>query len=335
MLELSYYVGCANLWENFPGGFGFQIVARTGRLVFAQLIEDALLLGGKLGLRQRLALRVLLDLDAERTRQLAKNVAVNESRKQVEKRAAVVEAAHNEPKRFGGLVEMMDENGRVDRAFKQLQILRHRQEHADRAQDGCTVDDLVALAASGKRFSVIYADPAWSFDTWSAKGKILSSPDKHYGTCTTEEIKALPVAPLAADDCSLLLWGIWPLLPQVIEVISAWGFAYKSCGFLWAKTKKAAEAVTLDGDGLHWGLGYATRSNSEYCLLATKGSPKRIAEDVHQVIVAPVGEHSAKPEEAARRIEQLFGGPYLELYARRPRDGWTVWGNELPSMEMK
>jgi N6-adenosine-specific RNA methylase IME4 len=257
------------------------------------------------------------------------------SRPSLLKARAVVEAAEAEPERFGGLVEMMDENGRVDRAFKQLQNLRHQQEHSNRIEHGCTVDDLVALADSGKRFPLIYADPAWPWETWSARGKVDSAPDNHYGTSTIEQIKALPVAALAADDCALLLWGTWPLLPRVIEVIGAWGFTFKSCGFLWTKTTKGAEAVTLDGDGLHWGMGYFTHSNTEYCLLATRGSPKRIAEDVHQVIIAPVGEHGAKPEEVARRIERLFAGPYLELYARRPRENWVSWGDELPPTELQ
>jgi N6-adenosine-specific RNA methylase IME4 len=214
-----------------------------------------------------------------------------------------------------------------------LQILRHQQDHSNRTQDGCTIDDLVALAESGNRFSVIYADPAWPWETWGgASGKVRSSPDNHYGTSAIDEIKALPVERLATDDCALLLWGTYPWLPQVIEVIEAWGFVFKTAGFLWIKTTKAAEVVTLDGDGLHWGMGYFTRSNAEYCLLATRGSPKRIAEDVHQIILAPVGEHSAKPEEAARRIERLFAGPYLELYARRPRENWTYWGDELPPL---
>ena len=76
-------------------------------------------------------------------------------------------------------------------------------------------------------------------------------------------------------------------------------------------------------------MGYYTRSNSEVCLLALKGSPLRLARDVHQVVMAPVGEHSAKPEEVRHRIEQLFPGPYLELYARKPAPNWTCWGNEF------
>jgi len=85
-----------------------------------------------------------------------------------------------------------------------------------------------------------------------------------------------------------------------------------------------------NGEGLFTGMGYHTRANTEPCLLATRGSPLRLANDVHQVVMAPrIGEHSAKPEEVAQRIERLYPGPYLELFARKPREGWTTWGNEV------
>jgi len=146
-------------------------------------------------------------------------------------------------------------------------------------------------------------------------------PTIHYDLASIVGIKALPVAALAADDCALLIWGTWPRLPDVLDVIGAWGFQYKTSAFVWIEK-------TATGN-LHTGMGYYTRSNSEFCLLATKGSPKRVAEDVHQVVLAPVGEHSAKPEEVRRKIERLFPGPYLELYGRGLAPGWTVWGNEI------
>jgi N6-adenosine-specific RNA methylase IME4 len=187
-------------------------------------------------------------------------------------------------------------------------------------EQGCTVDDLVALAESGKRFPVIYADPPWPFTAWSelASGHLT----EHYETSTIDEIKALPVAPLAARDAVLLLWATMPNLPAAFEVITAWDFTFSTCGFVWVKQKPS-------GDGLHTGRGYWTLSNAELCLLAIKGQPTRIAEDVHQIVLAPVGEHSAKPEEVRRRIERLIEGPFLELYARKPAPGWTVWGNEI------
>ncbi len=111
-------------------------------------------------------------------------------------------------------------------------------------------------------------------------------------------------------------------------VIKQWGFEYKTCGFAWMK----ADVSTVDLFGgsvqTHMGLGYWTRANSEVCLLATRGSPKRLNADVRQGIIAPRREHSRKPDGVHERIERLVGGPYLELFARQERSGWTVWGNE-------
>ena len=133
----------------------------------------------------------------------------------------------------------------------------------------------------------------------------------------------MAVAQLAADDSALFLWGVWPELDGAREVIKAWGFDYKTAGFVWIKT------VSEENDALFTGMGYWTRANSEPCLIATRGSPTRMARDVHQIVIAPVGEHSVKLEEVRRRIERLLIGPYLELFARRPVKGWTVWGQEL------
>jgi N6-adenosine-specific RNA methylase IME4 len=106
----------------------------------------------------------------------------------------------------------------------------------------------------------------------------------------------------------------------------AWGFKFKTDGFTWVKTN-------ADGS-LFWGMGYATRANTEPCLLATRGKPLRLAADVHQVILAPALEHSAKPDEAYARMARLYPGPRLELFARKPREEWTTWGNEIaPSSE--
>ena len=246
---------------------------------------------------------------------------VGKQRTTLAKAEAVVVAAEADPDRFGGLVRYMDESGRVDRAYKRLKIERAKERHAKQIEHGCTVDDLTALANSGKRFSVIYADPPWPWETFGPGGRIRSCADHHYDLASIVGIKALPVAALAADDCALLIWGTWPRLPDVLDVIGAWGFQYKTSAFVWIEK-------TATGN-LHTGMGYYTRSNSEFCLLATKGSPKRVAEDVHQVVLAPVGEHSAKPEEVRRKIQRLFPGPYLELYGRGLAPGWTVWGNEI------
>ena len=187
--------------------------------------------------------------------------------------------------------------------------------------DGCTVADLEQLITANKKYAVIYADPPWSFKVYSGKGKMRSA-ERHYDTQSLDEIKSLPVADLAADDCALLLWAVMPQLPEALEVIASWGFTYKTTGFVWIKENRS-------GDGLFTGMGYWTRANAELCLLATKGSPARQAKDVHQVVRSPVSEHSRKPDEVQVRIERLLPGPYLELFGRRAVPYWTVWGNQI------
>lgn len=172
------------------------------------------------------------------------------------------------------------------------------------------------------KYQVIYADSPWAYRVWSKKGNGRSA-ESHYPTMSIEEIADLPVKKLADENCALFLWVTFPLLKEIWKVIDAWGFTYKSVAFVWIKQNKKA-------DSLFWGMGYWTRANAEICILATKGSPKRYSKRVHQVIVSHIEEHSKKPEEARRRIEQLMGDvPRIELFARRETPGWDVWGNEV------
>ncbi len=153
-----------------------------------------------------------------------------------------------------------------------------------------------------------------------------------------EEIKSLPVADLAARDCVLFLWAVDPMMPQALEVGAAWGFQFKTVGFYWAKMRREGSTRHLLHDAPHhkmfpMGTGYWTRANPETCLLFTRGRPKRVSTGVRKLIVAPRREHSRKPDEAAERIQQLVGGPYVELFARAPRSGWSVWGNQTDRFE--
>lgn len=176
------------------------------------------------------------------------------------------------------------------------------------------------LPVGERKYSVIYADPPWSFEVWSGAGKDRAA-ENHYPTMTQADIEALPVADMAADDCVLFLWAVMPQLQEALDVISAWGFEYKTCAFVWVKT-------TQDGERPATGMGYWTRANAEICLLATRGTPVRLNADVHQIVQTPRQEHSRKPEEIAARIERLVPGPYLEMFSRAPRDGWDAWGNQ-------
>lgn len=250
--------------------------------------------------------------------------AVGKKERTLAKAEAVVAAAESDPEKFGNLVRDMDESGNVDRAFKQVNIAQARADYEARSDRGANIGDLADMAAAGRKFAAIYADPPWEFKVYSGKGKQRSA-ERYYDTSPLEAIKALPIEALAAKDCALFMWGVSPDLPGAFDVIKAWGFEYKTIGFSWTKQNPS-------GEGLFMGLGYYTRANLECCLLATRGAPTRLAMDVPQAILAPVGQHSAKPEEVRKRIERLFAGPYLELFARQATPGWTAWGNELTQL---
>ena len=142
---------------------------------------------------------------------------------------------------------------------------------------------------------------------------------------SADDICSLPVADIAEDNCVLFLWVTFPNLQESLRVIKAWGFEYRTVAFVWVKRNKKA---------INWfmGLGYWTRANSEICLLAVKGKPKRVSKSVRQIIDSPIERHSKKPDETRERIIDLMGDlPRIELFARQKTDGWDVWGNEVES----
>ena len=110
-----------------------------------------------------------------------------------------------------------------------------------------------------------------------------------------------------------------PCLCEALEVLTAWGFSYKTVAFVWVKQNRK-------NDDLFTGMGYWTRANAEICILATKGHPKRVDAGVRQVILSHIEEHSKKPDEARERIVRLMGDlPRVELFARQSPEGWDVW----------
>lgn len=174
------------------------------------------------------------------------------------------------------------------------------------------------------KFACILADPPWTFRTYSAKGEGRSA-SQHYDVMSLDDIKAMPVERVAADDCYLFLWATTPHLPQAFDVMAAWGFTYSTVGFVWVK--KAANGQ------LHVGMGYHTRQNAELVLIGRRGSPRRLSRSVRQIVVARRREHSRKPVQVHARIEDLCPGPRLELFARERRKGWRSWGNEVGKFE--
>lgn len=181
-----------------------------------------------------------------------------------------------------------------------------------------------------KKYKVIYADPPWSYNDKMARHSF--SLDHEYTTQDLEWIKKLPVGGVADKDCALFLWIVSPLMPEALEVIEAWGFKYKTLAFVWSKEHRSQKPVA--------NLGRWTMGNVELCLLATKGSPKRIDKTVRQLVIDERTAHSRKPDEIRRRIVRLMGNvPRIELFARdqgdkslwgeNRLDGWDAFGNEV------
>lgn len=182
-----------------------------------------------------------------------------------------------------------------------------------------------------KKYNIIYADPAWSYDKKVGQG----IADDVYSTMDLESIKKIPVSNISADDCFLFIWCTFPMLMEGLEVIKAWGFEYKTLGFSWIKTNKRQNQsqisfLPIDNIDTFFGIGHYTKSNCEVCLIGKKGSPKVIDNTVSSVLISPLRGHSRKPDETRDRIVQLCGDlPRVELFARQNHQGWDAWGNEV------
>lgn len=202
------------------------------------------------------------------------------------------------------------------------------------------------------KFGCLLADPPWRFATYSEKGRGRSPdgpaavrnlsrqnrPERHYATMTLDDIKALPVLQSAAKDCVLFMWAVDPMIPEALEVGKAWGFTYKTVGFYWVKERRETSSrgsafSEPDFARFPMGTGYWTRANPEMCLLFTRGKPKRISASVRKLLIAPRREHSRKPDEQYDRIARLVDGPYLELFARRQRKNWRIWGDDTEKFD--
>jgi len=174
-----------------------------------------------------------------------------------------------------------------------------------------------------KKYNIIYADPPWRYGGGKGKnskkwGNSLSS----YPCLKLKDLKAIPIRKLADDNCAIFMWVTLPMLKEGLELMSTWGFKYKTTAFVWNKTYKNGKP--------YCGMGYWTRSGSELCLLGFIGSLERKNNNVYQVVSAPVTRHSEKPNEIHGCIIELMGDlPRIEVFARQKYDGWDSWGNEL------
>ncbi len=160
------------------------------------------------------------------------------------------------------------------------------------------------------RFGVILADPPWPYQPWS----------KHKHGAATAHYRTLSIEDIAAENCILFLWGTWPKLPEAVKVMVAWGFNHVT-GLPWIKLNKT-------NGGIYYGMGFWVRGCSEYVLIGRRGnvSPPRLKGFLG--LLSPNLQHSRKPDSIHDLAESL-PGPYIELFARRTRLGWTSFGNEI------
>lgn len=173
------------------------------------------------------------------------------------------------------------------------------------------------------KFQIIYADPPWQYNNFQGlrNGGVASA---RYNTMTMDELEALPIFDIADDNCALFMWATYPMLPQAIQLLNHWGFQYVTVAFTWVKLNQS-------GEGYYSGMGgFYTNANAEIVLLGKRGQIQRVNTKVKQLVVAPVQEHSKKPDEVRNRIVELLGDlPRVELFARESAKGWVSWGNQL------
>ena len=180
----------------------------------------------------------------------------------------------------------------------------------------------VDIFNTDKKYTIIYAP--WAYKVWSNKGNGRSA-ESHYNTMKIEEIINMKdtIQKISDENCVLFLWVTFPCLLEGLRTLKEWGFKYKTCGFTWVKRNKVS-------DTWFFGLGHWTRANAELCLIATKGTIKRVSSKVPQIVDTRIEEHSKKPAIVRDRIVELIGDyPRIELFARQTADGWDCWGNEI------
>ncbi|MBU5362646.1 cytosine methyltransferase [Enterococcus raffinosus] len=162
-----------------------------------------------------------------------------------------------------------------------------------------------------RKFKTILADPPWDIQQKGKRGAV-----NHYNLMTLDRIKAMPIADLVEEDAHCWLWVTNGTLEAGYEVLRSWGFTPRSV-FTWVKPRL--------------GLGMYLRNCTEHLLLGTRGkAPIQFNGQMNWGFL-PLQDHSHKPEEVYDIIERCSEGEYLELFARRPRHGWKVWGNEIAS----
>jgi N6-adenosine-specific RNA methylase IME4 len=172
-------------------------------------------------------------------------------------------------------------------------------------------------------YNLIYADPPWKFNEVKTGGSLSSSAAAKYLTTSIDDLKAMNIPSIAADDCALVMWWVGAMPQEAIDLVSSWGFNLKNMnGFVWQK-------LTVKHNPF-FGMGHYSRAGSESCIIAIKGRPKVISHSIRAVQSHPIMAHSQKPDLFRRLCVDMFGDvPRVELFARARSPGWDVFGNEV------
>ncbi len=182
------------------------------------------------------------------------------------------------------------------------------------------------------KWDIIYLDPPWRYrrgDTTAAYSDYNGAAENHYPTMSEEEIANLPIRSIMSKTSVVFMWATAPMLDVATRVIDRWGLWYRGMPYIWIKTRK--DGQIMGPAGL---IPTFTKPKAEFVLAATinkRARPFPITTiNQNQIVMAPRGRHSEKPEEVRNRIEELCGDrPRIELFARKPAAGWSVWGNEV------
>jgi len=204
----------------------------------------------------------------------------------------------------------------VSTIVRKVKKQREAAETIDHDQPEELFDQIITDEESlyGRNFGCVYADPPWKYGNQGTRG----STDNHYPTMTVREICEMGVEEMVADNAQLHLWTTNAFLKDAFEVITSWGFEYRSC-FVWVKPQM--------------GMGNTWRVSHEFLLLGTRGNSKTFPEKNHRSWGEfPRRKHSEKPDEVREIIERVSPGPRLELFGRKQVEGWTVFGNQIERM---
>lgn len=191
------------------------------------------------------------------------------------------------------------------------------------ASPSASLSDEFSAHLGPTKFRTVLADPPWQFQNRTGKMAPEHKRLSRYGTMTLDEIKAMPVEQVVAEPAHLYLWVPNALLPHGLAVMEAWGFQYKS-NVVWHKIRK-------DGGSDGRGVGFYFRNVTEILLFGVRGKKARTLQPGRSQVnylSSRKREHSRKPDEQYSLIESCSPGPYLEMFARGTRPGWTVWGNQ-------